>query len=1279
LRCLSHKAVAIGGALAALAIAAANLVSLPTTAGAAQTTIAPSGTIQGQPVHSGEGSPGITPAVVPLRVADVATYAREKQRASQLAIANTPPYAAGPRGPTSAWESLSPAAAAVFGSLNTAGLSAAQQIASFGEGADVTPPDTTGAIGPEDYVEFVNEEVAAYGRTNLAIAGSPVNLSTFTGGVAVCDPQIKYDPQSSRWFYAAIRCDGTTTANAFYLGFSKTSDPTNFSTAVGHGWCGYAYSTGKALEDYPKLGLDSLHIMIGANSFNAQTGAFLTAHILSLPKPASGKIETCPAAPKLTAFGSTAEPLRTSVGSHIASTPEPATVADESPSGFVVAADEATPFSGNGSHVMIWQVAGTAEKPELKVVGDPAVSEFKLPPNVPQPGSTDRLDSLDSRLTQAVAAADPGAGGAEAVWTQHTVAGGAGSVVRWYELLPGKLEVKQAGTISDPSNYVFNGGIAPTLSGGAVIDYDAASSTALVQIMAQSRVSSDPAGTMNTPIALASSAAIDSDFSCPSVEPKSIACRWGDYAGASVDPANSEVVWGSNQLNGPTGTGHRAQWATQNFAVTAKTLPAAPTVVTKAAAGVTQTSATLTATVNPNGGEVSECKFEYGTSTSYGSSVSCAKLPGAGTSPVEVSASVTGLAANTVYHFRIAATNAGGTSKGSDETFTTPANAPTVTKVEPSEGLEAGGTKVVITGADFTGATAVSFGTNPAKSFKVESATAIAAEAPTGTGTVDVTVTTAGGTSATSSGDHFTYVSTGGCDSWTNTAGGSWFTGTSWSKGSPPTSGEEACITAAGTYTVTMTQTMSTVSVKSLTIGGTSGTQTLVVGSSCSVNAVLSTTEGFSIGALGAVTMTDGELCGGSVALDGPIANAGTIRTEPGSGGARDLQGNLTNKGTLAIGTNSTFNGSGTTLVNQGAINPAGGVQLTVSNGSSVSNGSGGKISATGSGDIFMSPGTSFSEGAGTTSGTQPVFIDDATLSYTGAGASLIRLRGSSPLSGNLASGQSLSIESTCGENATASAGTSFTSAGTITLTNAESCGNNATLSLTGETRTLESKGTLNVENPHGGARAIEGNLANGGIVSLSAGETLKVTGSYTQASAGRLKTAIASSSSFGAMSVSGAATLAGKLALAPANAFKGSLGQTFAILVASPRTGTFSKETGGVIKGSLSGLYYEPTYSAIGVKLVVTQAKMAATPVEGAPGASVKLSGTGFPGGDKVKLAFTDQGGVKTTYASAVTNANGEFSAEVTVPAAAVVGAGKFTATSTLTGVVAMAVFTVT
>ena len=65
---------------------------------------------------------------------------------------------------------------------------------------------------------------------------------------------------------------------------------------------------------------------------------------------------------------------------------------------------------------------------------------------------------------------------------------------------------------------------------------------------------------------------------------------------------------------------------------------------------------------------------------------------------------------------------------------------------------------MTITGTGFTGATAVDFGTTAATALTVVNDTTITADSPAGTGTVDVTVTTPDGTSATSPADQFTYV-----------------------------------------------------------------------------------------------------------------------------------------------------------------------------------------------------------------------------------------------------------------------------------------------------------------------------------------------------------------------------------------------------------------------------------------------------------------------------------------------------------------------------------------
>ncbi len=99
--------------------------------------------------------------------------------------------------------------------------------------------------------------------------------------------------------------------------------------------------------------------------------------------------------------------------------------------------------------------------------------------------------------------------------------------------------------------------------------------------------------------------------------------------------------------------------------------PDRPSVETMAATSLGQGAATLNAQVDPKGGEVTSCEFEYGPTASYGSAVPCGALPGSGVSPVAVSATLSGLSAGSVYHYRISAKNPIGTATGEDETFST--------------------------------------------------------------------------------------------------------------------------------------------------------------------------------------------------------------------------------------------------------------------------------------------------------------------------------------------------------------------------------------------------------------------------------------------------------------------------------------------------------------------------------------------------------------------------------------------------------------------------------
>jgi hypothetical protein len=96
------------------------------------------------------------------------------------------------------------------------------------------------------------------------------------------------------------------------------------------------------------------------------------------------------------------------------------------------------------------------------------------------------------------------------------------------------------------------------------------------------------------------------------------------------------------------------------------TEPAA--VTTKPATNVASFSASLNGTVNPHGLSTT-VRFQYGRTTSYGSTT--ANQTKLGNTTQNVAANISGLAANTTYHFRIVATNSNGTRYGVDRTFTT--------------------------------------------------------------------------------------------------------------------------------------------------------------------------------------------------------------------------------------------------------------------------------------------------------------------------------------------------------------------------------------------------------------------------------------------------------------------------------------------------------------------------------------------------------------------------------------------------------------------------------
>ncbi len=153
----------------------------------------------------------------------------------------------------------------------------------------------------------------------------------------------------------------------------------------------------------------------------------------------------------------------------------------------------------------------------------------------------------------------------------------------------------QFGTITVRGQYTFNGAISPAVnppaptppaptsqtSTYAMIDFSVSGAKLAPQIRARVRNQSTAAAqmpgevTLGGEVTLARSAAPDASLSCYA---PGRPCRWGDYAGASPDPAHPDEVWGSNQAQGRvssrpcTANGIRGKhpcpsWFTNNFAL----------------------------------------------------------------------------------------------------------------------------------------------------------------------------------------------------------------------------------------------------------------------------------------------------------------------------------------------------------------------------------------------------------------------------------------------------------------------------------------------------------------------------------------------------------------------------------------------------------------------------------------------------------------------------------------------------------------------------------------
>src|SRR5215216_1638750 len=443
------------------------------------------------------------------------------------------------------------------------------------------PSDSTGAIGPTRYIELINIRYAIYDRTS----NRPINtgkLNELAGeppppppgekkGVKVFDPQIIWDPTTRRFYYVA---DDVYSAidNRLAFGFSKTASPSSAAD-----FCKYVIKFGPRFPDYPKLGDTKDLLLIGVNKYVGfkAVPVYLGSGLTSITKPPAGS--GCPGLSEFTV--DTETNLQDAAGGRTW-TPVPANQIDPAEGGYVVATPPDATLGGFARSLSVYEASSGADG-SLKL-GAPKrlkVLFYSMPATAPQPRSNYRIDTLDARNTQAILAKDPSRGGKVALWTQHTVLGGSGAEVRWYEIDPTtKPSLFQKGTISGPNGlYAFNGAISPDrqVNGGTsrfganmVVGFNTSSTEQRPDIRMVSKQGSAP---VSDPVLIKSSPAVLEDHSCF----KFPWCRWGDYSAATPDPVvpgggNMGRVWLTNQWVTAKGEPNKrpAKWGTWNWAAT---------------------------------------------------------------------------------------------------------------------------------------------------------------------------------------------------------------------------------------------------------------------------------------------------------------------------------------------------------------------------------------------------------------------------------------------------------------------------------------------------------------------------------------------------------------------------------------------------------------------------------------------------------------------------------------------------------------------------------------
>jgi hypothetical protein len=408
----------------------------------------------------------------------------------------------------------------------------------------VAPPDTNGAVGATQYVQWVNLAYAIYDKTNGSLVAGPfIGNTPWSGfsesldgknnpGALPCETSnsgdiiAQYDKDAGRWVMMQ----------------PVFSSPYYICVAVSAGddargpYYQYAFAVpGNYFPDYPKLGVWSDGYYLSYNQFTQKGRGYNFSFVgpAACAMDRTSMLNDEPATMKC--FG-----LSSGYGTLLPSDLDGSTAPPSgSPAYFLN-------FDLSGNHLNLWKYHADFTSPSNSTLTGPtqiSVASFSEACNggtcIPQQGTKQKLDSLGDRLMYRLAYRNF-SNDHEAMVVNHSVNTGSGNTgIRWYEIrLSGNgcssyPCVYQQGTYAPDSNYRWMGSIAMDKVGNIALGYSVSSSSMHPAIRYTGRVPTDTLGTMESEVSI---------YAGTGSQTQNLS-RWGDYSSMSIDPADDCTFW----------------------------------------------------------------------------------------------------------------------------------------------------------------------------------------------------------------------------------------------------------------------------------------------------------------------------------------------------------------------------------------------------------------------------------------------------------------------------------------------------------------------------------------------------------------------------------------------------------------------------------------------------------------------------------------------------------------------------------------------------------------